>query len=267
MSPTSPITLRAGDSEIIACRFGAHLLSWRHRGQEQLWLSSNADLGGQHPIRGGVPLCFPWFGGAKGGPSHGFARTSLWELTSNDASSGRLQFELSDSPQTRALWPHRFHARMEIQCDTQGLQLELTIENRDNRPWSFTGALHSYFACEDVTQVLLPELTSRPFHDKLSGQEAHFDAGALPIPIDAVVPGLDRVQLDNRIIRNQGNDATVIWNPGQQGAAAMPDITPGHWRHFLCIESAVARSPVTLAPGQRHRLAQRVLPASHEGGH
>ncbi len=266
MHSTRPITLKSGANEITACRHGAQLLSWCYHGQEQLWLSATADLSGQSAIRGGVPLCFPWFGRLEPGPSHGFARTSSWQLVLSDAPAGVLEFALTDTPQSRAIWPYRFRATLQIQCEEAGLSLTLDVENRDARPWPFTAALHSYFACRDVEQIQLPALAGIPYQDKLTGTLRQFQPGPLPLPIDAVVPDLDRLVIENTVVQSEGGDAMVIWNPGAEGAAGLADMETEQWRRFLCVESAIACNPVTLAPGQRHRLCQTIRPGTPRAG-
>ncbi|GAA4892684.1 D-hexose-6-phosphate mutarotase [Ferrimonas pelagia] len=254
MNPIEVIELEHGLHQLRVSRFGAHLLSWHYQGKQQLWLSELADLSGTKPIRGGVPLCFPWFGDLQPGPSHGFARTSLWQL--HEQGSDKLIFRLTESDATLALWPHRFEALLCIELEQHSLSLSLTVRNTDQHPWSFSGALHSYFAVDDVNQCQLPAIQGRYHHDKLSGQRLQFDTARVPVPVDSVVPDLHEMTFDAFTLRHHGADATVVWNPGLAVAAKMADVDPASSHRFLCLEAAIAMTPIRLAPGQTHELRQ-----------
>lgn len=262
----SPLILNVADSQLTVSPFGGQALSWRTGGQERLWLSQEADITGTLPIRGGVPLCFPWFGKGATGPSHGFARTSQWQPLppEHSASEARLTLTLQDSERTRALWPHGFRAAISHTLTANALEMALTVTNTDDHPWAYTAALHSYLAA-DATTLSLPALAGRPYLDKLENADRRFDEGpgaALPpIPVDAIVPGLETMTLaqggSTLRIQNHGHDATVVWNPGPDHGIA--DIHAGGESAFICLESAIALAPLTLAPGQSHTLSQRLL--------
>ncbi|MBW3141495.1 D-hexose-6-phosphate mutarotase [Ferrimonas balearica] len=259
----SPLILHCADSQLTVSPFGAQTLSWQVAGQERLWLSLDADLDGHHPIRGGVPLCFPWFGKAAQGPSHGFARTRLWQVAEQSQTDdhAHLVLSLEQDADTEALWPHPFRAEMAFTLKANALQLALTVTNPGLAPLSYTAALHSYL-CTDVAQLRITELAGLPYHDKLTNADSLFedgpDAALPPIPVDAIVPGLSNCRLaqgnDILEIDNQGHDAAVIWNPGPDHGIG--DVHFGGEQAFICIESAHALTPVTLAPGQRHTLSQ-----------
>ncbi|MBY6188542.1 D-hexose-6-phosphate mutarotase [Marinobacter hydrocarbonoclasticus] len=261
----SPLSLRCADSVLTVSPFGAQALSWTSKGADRLWLSQTADLSGRLPIRGGVPLCFPWFGKKPDGPSHGFARTEHWQVV-EQVESGKqalLTLELSDSERTRAVWPHRFRARMQFVLRADQLAMALTITNTDHHAWSFTGALHGYFATE-VAGLNLPELAGLPHIDKLAKSESLFDDGPgaplPPIPVDAIVPGLTTLRLPQGAswlhLENRGHDATVVWNPGPN--PGIGDLHPGGEAQFLCLESAWVLEPKVLKPGESHTLGQRL---------
>lgn len=259
----SPLSLRCADSLLTVSPFGGQALSWQVNGEEQLWLSRDADLSGHHPIRGGVPLCFPWFGKAASGPSHGFARTSLWQVIEqlSTPTEVRLVLALRDSESTLALWPHHFEATISYTLTPDTLAITLRVTNTDDQPWAFTAALHSYLQAE-VATLHLPALSGLPYHDKLENADRLFDDGPdaklPPIPVDAIVPGLAQLALRQRDtslqIHNRGHDATVVWNPGP--AHGIGDVHFGGEQEFICLESALALEPLRLEPGSSHTLAQ-----------
>ena len=124
--------------------FGAHLLSWRPTGDtDVLWLSSRAVMDGTRAIRGGVPLCLPWFGGPEDSPArpgagagpHGFARTSTWTLLSAthpaDTTPASFSFELHHTGETSALYPHSLCARLDVSAGSE-LHMSLSLTNDDD---------------------------------------------------------------------------------------------------------------------------------------
>ncbi|MBY6019747.1 D-hexose-6-phosphate mutarotase [Halomonas denitrificans] len=259
----SPLILRCADSQLTVSPFGAQALSWQVAGEERLWLSLNADLDGHRPIRGGVPLCFPWFGNVAQGPSHGFARTRVWQVEgqSQTADRAKLVLQLKHDAETESLWPHPFRAEMTYTLEANRLHMALTVANPGTQPFSYTAALHSYLRT-DTSQLRLAELAGLPYHDKLADADCLFEDGANaalpPIPVDAIVPGLSHCRLaqgnDILQIDNQGHDAAVIWNPGPDHGIG--DVHFGGEQAFICIESAHTLTPITLATGQRHTLSQ-----------
>ncbi|MGB2078812.1 MAG: D-hexose-6-phosphate mutarotase, partial [Vibrio sp.] len=136
---------------------GAHLLWYKPTSQQHdvIWLSQAAEFAEDKAIRGGVPVCWPWFG-KLAAPSHGFARTSLWQLVEFRHSDDKVELVLGleSSEATQAIWPHQFKLRLHFQfSDT--LKIHLNIENTDKAQWLFSGALHTYFNVGDIDHVLI----------------------------------------------------------------------------------------------------------------
>jgi glucose-6-phosphate 1-epimerase len=147
---------------------GAHLFHYERPGKEPLlWLSRASLFAEGRAIRGGVPVCWPWFGRHPDNPDlpqHGFARTSLWRLVEVDESDPDLSvvtLELQDCAQTLELWPHHFILRLRIGVG-RSLELALTTMNRDRESCTITSALHSYFTVSDIDNVEIRGLENTP---------------------------------------------------------------------------------------------------------
>ncbi|MFT4246886.1 MAG: D-hexose-6-phosphate mutarotase [Pseudomonas sp.] len=250
--------------------FGGQLLSFvPDGGQDLLWLSPLARQP-PTPIRGGVPVCWPYFGkqGQRAdAPAHGFARTAQWRLLEASAESdGTLRLVLA--PPAFDDLPLRLRMQLRI-----GRTLEQTLitENTATAPVCFTQALHSYFRVGDALEVDVQGLDGLDYLDKYEDYAtAHRQHGAWNLR-DPRDPGRsDRIYtgaagryvladpvLGRRIaIATAGSRTLVAWNPGEQGGAGMADVGP-HWRQYVCLEAANAGPEVIeLAPGGRHALAQ-----------
>lgn len=251
--------------------YGGQLLSFAPAGSDEvLWLSPLAK-GAPGAIRGGVPVCWPYFGKEgqpDGVPQHGFARNTTWTLEDpREDGDGNLHLALSlpadDSTPLRL--------RQTLVLGT-GLQQALTTHNPSDAKIRITQALHSYFAVGDVRQVRVEGLDGLDYDDKYSGQAFAQDGDwTLADPRD---PGRsdriyhaagghyvlhDPARRRRLRITTTGSRAVVVWNPGQAGAQAMGDVPDAAWHDFLCVEAAnAARDTVTLAPGATHTLAQAV---------
>lgn len=254
---------------------GAHVAQFQPAGQQPvLFMSAASHFAAGKPIRGGVPVIFPWFGGRAGhpeSPAHGFARTSPWEVESvKSVEEGLVEvvLKLASSPETKALWPHEFILRHRIRVGSS-LEMELEVENRSAEPFSFEEALHTYFRVADVRETGVTGLEQTQYIDKTDGLKIKAE-GASPIRITAETdrvylrtqsataihdPGLER-RID---IGKAGSDATVVWNPWVAKAKAMADFGDEEWVGMICVETANAgESAVTLAPGAIHRMGARI---------
>ncbi len=260
MSHAELVTAEAPGVRITACTRGAHLMTWTTNGIERLWMSPLSGCDRPDAIRGGVPVLFPQFGTFGDLPKHGFARTAQWrQVPTVGASSGpALSFELTDSEATLAIWPHRFHARLDIAASAEVLTMTLTITNRGADTAHFTGGLHTYLTVADSAATIDGldgyrcwdgASTSSPhFAEPVSGPFRALDcqdrvvAGAgqfAPVVLRDAVLGTVRVT-------GQGFDNRVVWNPGP--GHGLPDVVAGDEAHFVCIEPATVE-PVALGPG------------------
>jgi glucose-6-phosphate 1-epimerase len=255
---------------------GAHLAHWRPTGQQAaLFLSGRSDLQPGKAIRGGVPVIFPWFGprhDGRPGPSHGFARTSVWELAFAAVAGDdvHITFTLGPSETSRALGFDHFRVAYRMTIGRR-LKLEMMVANDlgagegEGTPLAFEEALHTYFKVSDVEQATLTGLGGAAYLDKRD------EARRKVQPEGAIVltQATDRVYLDTTakcaiddvagsrriVVEKSGSHATVVWNPWVELTAAMPDMEPDGWREMLCVETAnVGESAISLKPGETHTM-------------
>ncbi|HEY9499836.1 MAG TPA: D-hexose-6-phosphate mutarotase [Terrimesophilobacter sp.] len=262
------VTTAGGSGEVFL--HGAHLVSWTPAGQSPvLWMSGTSRFAENTPIRGGVPICFPWFGmhaDHPEAPQHGFARLSDWELSgaSEHGPSTSLEFRLSDTDRTRAsAWPHRFEAIYTVTIGSE-LRLRLEVVNRDTTDVSFEAALHNYYAIGDILATRVYGLEG---HEFTSSTETGTDEVPLQLgnPVDRRYPTVTTAQIEDAAshrvisITSAGSAGAVLWNPGQDKARAMEDFDDDGWPHMVCLETAnIGDSQITLAPGERHSMSATI---------
>lgn len=228
---------------------GAHLASFQTRsGDELLWVSSQSRFETAKPIRGGVPLIFPYFGpksGDSSAPAHGFARTMEWKVES--ATPDSLSLSLESNAATLAMWPHPFRLIYRVTIGAEKLRLQLQIHNTGASDFEFETALHTYFRVSDVRNITIEGLDGKSYLDKTQNMARLRQNGAIRI-----VGETDRVYLDARgpiTLRDGarrvrvsdlgGVKSSVVWNPHVEKARALPDLGDDEWPGFVCIESGV----------------------------
>lgn len=241
---------------------GAQVTSWRPAGHgEVLWLSPTANFEAGRAIRGGIPVCFPWFGAHpddRDAPSHGLARIQPWELRGTRRVGDAIEVELETRIEP---WSCRLSASF-----GELLTVALDVHNTGNDDASFESALHTYLAVSDVEAVALAGLEDAPFIDMAAGSVRR-DAEGTPLrlrgEVDRLYPGrtgLVRVRDGARLIEIDGgaSRSTVVWNPGPKRAASLADLGEG-WRRMLCVETAnVAGDRVTLPPAGTSRTSTTI---------
>ena len=251
---------------------GAHVSSWLPAGgaDEGLFLSARSRFSSQAAIRGGIPVCFPQFADQGPLPPHGFARVSAWTpVDDQDEHPGVVRLRLAESDATLAQWPHAFRLELRIEVSGRTLALRLTVENPGAAPFGFTAALHTYLRLHDIYQLRIQGLRGARYRDKVAREDDVLEAAeaiAIHGEVDRVyhaAPSEVLVQEPGRAvsIRTTGFPDTVIWNPGPARAAGMSDMEPDGWTRMVCVEAAVARAPLTLAPGQRWDGGQTLVAA------
>ncbi len=249
---------------------GGHLMTWTPKGAEPvIWLSPTAKLAPEKSIRGGVPICWPWFGAhvsETNFPAHGFARTTLWQIidtaTLADGAT-ELKFELEPTNMPKQQWPHNTTVQCIITVGNT-LQMELVTCNCSEDKITISEALHTYFAVSDVRNISIDGLEGCHYLDKVDAFKQKQQAG--PITFSSEV---DRVYMDTQAdciihdpglsrqirISKAGSDSTVVWNPWIEKAEQMGDLGDNGYLNMVCVESAnAANNSVTLPAGAEHHL-------------
>ena len=283
----SCLQLRSAHGTATISLHGAQLLSWVPTGQSEVfWLSPEA-LPEPAAIRGGVPVCWPWFasqGMPIGAMAHGPVRARLWNVTATDTGD-TSDSAGTDQPLCVTLIPKPGLAPEDPLCRyASGLQVSLRVElshtltqtltthNLGEQPFVLTQALHSYFAVTDVSQVQISGLENQPYACKLSGAQNASHPGIWQLD-----QACDRVYQQNCAstqhsytlsdpvagrqihITTHGSQSVVVWNPGAETAAKMADVPDRAWHDFVCIEAANAGADrINLAPGGQYALTQTI---------
>jgi glucose-6-phosphate 1-epimerase len=249
---------------------GAQVTSWIPvDGDEVIFVSEHSHRAEGRAIRGGIPVCFPWFRGKKddpAAPAHGFVRTRGWNLESvileGDGSVVVVCATESDET-TRPWWPHEFRLVHRITLGTT-LRMELTAENTGSTAFSFEEALHTYFRVSDVERVNVRGLAGVSYLDNMDANREKIQSGDLTLsgPTDSAytnthgaVDILD--PLPGRVVRTEkeSSSTTIVWNPWREGAAKLADLGDDEWKNMICAEAGnILGAAVTLNPGEQHTL-------------
>ncbi len=244
---------------------GGQVLSFKpkHDGRERLFISDKAVMDGSKPVRGGIPVCWPWFGAHRENtshPAHGFVRTRVWKFVSNEDQDGYTHVTL-EAPDTAHPGFHGAAAvRVRVSIGRE-LRVELVTRNTGDAPCRLTMALHTYFSVTDVRRCELEGLQGT-----YSDKTLDWALGETPSPYRFTAE-TDRIHLhaapELRIvdgqqltaIRSAGHDSIVVWNPWSTGVGAFADMGSESWQRMLCVETASTQG-LELAPRQEHVLAQ-----------
>ncbi len=249
---------------------GAHVLSYIPHGYDDiLWLSKSSWFEEGKPIRGGIPICWPWFGSHPDNdelPSHGFARIVDWQL---DGVSLRpdgahcIFLSLEDNAITRQMWDYRFKLEIKVIVAAK-LTVELMMRNCDSQSFEISAALHNYFAVSDIAQVSVSGLDQCRYLDTLDNNEkiqqgdVIFNAETDNLYLDTADPVhiIDRGMFRTIRVNKLGSNSTVVWNPWIDKAARMPDFGNDEYRQMLCVETVNAgNDTILLQPRREHRLS------------
>ena len=276
--PRVLVTTPAASAEVYL--HGAHVTRFEPAGEQPvLFVSGRSHFAEGKPIRGGVPVIFPWFGPNAADPAlpaHGFVRTRRWELAAAEQEpDGTIALRLTAGPdgRTREMWPREFALAFTVRVG-RSLSMSLGVRNADDKPFRFEAALHTYLAVSDVRRVAIDGLGGREYLDKTAGGARRRQADG-PFGIAGET---DRLYLNTpdtvvvtdpagspaggpRVIAvsKQGSASTVVWNPWIAKAAALPDFGDDEWPGMLCVETAnAAENALTLDPGRSHVMTQVV---------
>lgn len=222
---------------------GAHLLFWHPTITEQpvIWLSEKALFKQDTAIRGGVPICWPWFNKLGGQPSHGFARIMTWQLIEHAESDAGviLTLQLSDSPESRKIWDHEFCLTLKVQL---GETCHLELENQGH--YQVTAALHSYFHIHDIETVKVSGLGEQ-YKESLTTTNIPAHDGELTFnqEVDRIYTNPEKttcIHDKHRVINITHLNASdvVMWNPWQANSIAMKDMQDDSYKSMVCVETA-----------------------------
>jgi glucose-6-phosphate 1-epimerase len=248
---------------------GAHVTSWQPTGAEDvLFVSSKSRWQDGVAIRGGVPICFPWFGNKADdpkAPAHGFVRTKSWQLDAIAPSGDAVTVSMSTGSDdgTMQWWPYDFRVSYHVTFGAE-LSLELEVHNIGTAPFHFAEALHAYHRVGDVRMARVKGLDGVHYLDKTDKYREKVQQGDVVIASET-----DRVYLNTpssvelqdpalrrRVcIAKENSLTTVVWNPCADKAKEMTDLGDNEWRQMLCIETSnVLGYAVEVAPAQKHRM-------------
>ena len=253
---------------------GAHVMRYQPANEKPvLWLSDTAVYRAGKAIRGGIPVCWPWFSAHPDDgslPAHGVARSRFWTLEAIETlASGETHITLAllDSPETLTQWPYAFRFVLTVTVGRE-LTVALTATNTSNTACTCSGALHSYFAIADITQARLSGLDGVEYIDQLlEGRrllqrgdiviDEEFDAIYQDTQDDVVI--IDQAgERDIRVSR-AGSRSVVIWNPWIKKSSGMADFHKEGYQQMVCVEAANAGDDtVLLEPGESHTLSTTI---------
>src|ERR1051326_7409802 len=267
------VAAKQGEGEIYL--HGGHVTHFQPRGQKPLlFMSGKSWFETGKPIRGGVPVCFPWFGTGHDGkhaPPHGFSRLVDWELASaNQRTDGSVdvQLKFASTDATRRQWDADFEVDYRVTIGAV-LAMEFSVRNTSLKPIRIEEALHTYLAVSDVRQVNVEGLANTRYSCTVPTPR-NTTEGSAPIRI---VEETDRIYWNTRstcivhdpawkrrlVIEKTGSDTTVLWNPWIAKAKGMPDFGDDEWPFMLCIETCNVRDcAVIIQPGQTHTMTATV---------
>ena len=251
--------------------YGGQILSFKPHDEQQelLFLSEEAVFKDGQAIRGGTPICWPWFGDDMSGlglPSHGFARNQPWQLVEtkalNDGSTS-VTLLLKDTSESRSVWPYQFDLYIDFVIGKK-LSINLTTRNTGSKTFCYTQALHTYFAISDVDKVHINGLSHKYYLDKLDNFDLKMQEGDITIDreVDRIYQSAPyMVQLvdegfDRKIaISSSGGHTTVVWNPWAENVSKIKDLSEQSYRKFVCVETVnAADDDVSLNPNEQHTL-------------
>jgi glucose-6-phosphate 1-epimerase len=252
---------------------GAHVTSWKPAGAEEvLFVSAQSRWENGVAIRGGVPICFPWFGGKADNskaPSHGFVRAKAWQLDAIAQSGGAVTVTMStvSDESTKKWWPADFRLEHRVTFGRE-LHMQLVLKNTGTKALRFEEALHSYFRVGDIEKVRVRGLDGMRYTDKTDSRRVKVQQGDVVITSETDREYLDTphaVELDDPASRhhiritNENSRTTVVWNPWEQKAKALADLRDDEWTQMICVETCnVSEFAVNLGPGQEHTMKSAI---------
>jgi len=260
-------------AEADICLLGAQVLSYcPWDAEDVLWVSEKARYQPGKPIRGGIPVCWPWFALHPDDvdlPLHGFVRTRTWRVSETNSVDDRVLLTLTtrDTPETHELWPHEYRLDLTVSVGAE-LKVSLAVSNPGENAFTYSGALHSYFRVGDVRRIAIEGLEGCEYLDKTEGFARRTQAGPVTIndEVDRVYPEtaaeciIDDPVMERRIhVGKTGSLTTVVWNPWKEVARKLEDFGDDEYAEMVCVETANAHGDeVEVAPGAEYRVGATI---------
>ena len=255
-------------AEADICLYGAQITNFTpHESIGALWMSSECIFQEGKAIRGGIPVCFPWFGPHKTDtekPQHGFARIMHWdvnEISNNQIGETIVSLKLCSSGATKALWPHDFCAEINFIIG-KSLSVSLKVTNTSTKAFEYTAALHSYFNLSGIENIAIEGLQNTKYNDYLTSTDSVQKSPDLLIEkaetrlyYDTEETCLIKDSAFNRKISvaKKGSSVTTVWNPGEETCRNASDLADDAYQTFVCVEATnTLNNIVNLAPGESH---------------
>lgn len=254
------------------CLLGATVMEFQPQDADPvLWTSPKSFYAVGTPIRGGIPVCWPWFGAhpTPGFPAHGFVRTLLWRFIGSQEVSPELtvvELGLEDDESTRRLWPHAFSLRLRVEVGAE-LSVTLVTTNSGSEEFPFSSALHTYFQISDIEAIQVDGLENVPFLSKVHNFEQFVEAEPVRFTRQT-----DRVYLNTTstcviqdpnwhrqiFVEKEGSQTTVVWNPWSKISAEVADLGPGAYQQYVCVETVLGpQEKKRLPAGETHEMTTR----------
>ena len=252
---------------------GAQVTSWRPVGSEEvIFVSGHSRWEDGKAVRGGIPVCFPWFRAkaddAKA-PAHGFVRTREWELLTiaQEGNSVVVTLETASDEASRRWWPHEFRLSYRITIGA-ALQLELTMTNTGSTRLKFEEALHTYHRVGDAREIRVAGLDGVRYLDNMEGNSEKTQAGDVKLARatdNAYLNTKGAAELIDPLLRRRiktekkSSLTTVVWNPWMEGAKALADLGDDEWTSMACVEASnILANAVSLDPGEEHTMTATI---------
>ncbi|MCX6136193.1 MAG: D-hexose-6-phosphate mutarotase [Ignavibacteriales bacterium] len=268
------LEIQTKHAEAVVSLYGAHVMKYVRRGEKPvLWMSKCSFFEPGKPIRGGIPVCWPWFSAhprdhAK--PLHGFARLRMWTMLSSTVVDDAVEIRLGllADEGSRSLWPHGFQVQYTVTVGPT-LKTELLVMNTDASEMQCTAALHTYFNVGSIRDVVVSGLDGVEYLDKMDGGTRKRQEGDITFDRET-----DRIYLDTtgacsiedkkfrRTIRVEktGSRSTVVWNPWILKSKKTQDFGDTEYETMVCVETANAADDiVTIPPFGSHRLGSTIV--------
>ena len=252
---------------------GAHVISYQKANSSDiLWMSEKSYMEYGKPIRGGIPVCWPWFGpfadAERKLPSHGLARISVWDVKEkSECADGSSKLVLS-LPGSRL--PDEFSAldaELEIIVGAS-LKMNLKTTNNGEKDFALTQAMHTYFNVNDCTKLRVEGLKNTSYINKVAGgiEEKQLDDVRIDREVDRIFMDttadctlVDEVSNREIVISKKGSKSTVVWNPWVKKSIAMPDFGDEEYHTMICVETVNAgKDVIVLKKGESHTLAMEI---------